>query len=255
MGGCDPSAFWKTAVPTRSLFGPLFRPSALSAAALAAALALPACAWAQAAGSASVPASAVQVSTDPARAAEVLRTAAELRQRPRTAPVAPVRAETAAGYKLLSGGVTAGDRTAMQAERAGYSLWVSTVAKPSGAYLADVDVQIERIGPKSAGSKAASTKTLVLQRQMEGPWLLVALPPGSYEVTGRFRDGAQAPVQTLSQRANIAKKGQREVMLRFNSAADVDSEASAAAAASSDAAAAAAAAASASLMKPVSRRP
>ena len=204
----------------------------------AAALAWPAAVWAQAPASAPAAAAApaasaapaVQVSTDPERAAAVLKAAAALKQRPRPAAVGLVRGETAAGHRLLSGGITAEDRSAMQAEGAGYSLWVSTVARPSGAYLAEVELQIERIGPQAAGRKAAASKTLVLQRQLEGPWLFVALPAGSYAVSGRFRDHEGQAPQTLNQRVNIGKKGQRQVVLRFASAADVDAEAAAASA-------------------------
>lgn len=186
---------------------------------------LPASPPASSAAAASAP--AVQVTTDPARAAAVLQAAAALKARPRPAAVGLVRAETAAGYPLLSGGVTAEDRSAMQAERGAYNLWVSTVARPSGAFLADVELQIERLGPKTPGRKEASTKTLVLQRQLEGPWLYVTLPPGSYEVTGRFRDGADAAPQTLTQRVTIAPRGRREAVLRFASVAEVGSEAAA----------------------------
>lgn len=197
--------------------------------ALVAAGLLPLAAWAQGAASAPLAAAsgpAVQVSTDPARAAAILKAAAELKKRPPPAAVGVVRAETAAGYRLMSGGVTAEDRALMQAERSGYSLWVSTVARPSGAYLADVELQVDSLaGP-------AGVHTRVLQRQLEGPWLLLALPAGSYEITGRYRDAADQPAQTLTQRVTIARQGQREAVLRFSSVADVDSEASAAAAAS-----------------------
>lgn len=64
----------------------------------------------------------------------------------------------------------------MQAQRDRYSLWVITAAKGSGAYLADVNVRITDAGKKQ-----------VLEHAMAGPWLLVDLPPGRYEVEASFR--------------------------------------------------------------------
>lgn len=161
----------------------------------------------------------VKESTDPARAAAIEKAAAALKNRPPQPSVDIVRGKTEAGYAFVSGGISLDQRNTMQAERAAYSLWVATVAKPSGAYLVDVDLRIVRVG----GNKA-----VVLQRKMEGPWLLLALPEGSYEVTGSFKehpaDAAEQP-QTLKTRVNIAKKGQRQAVLRFASAATVDSEA------------------------------
>lgn len=164
---------------------------------------------------ASAAASGVQESTDPAKAAAVERAAAELKRKPPPAPVVIVRTTTADGYALLSGGITREDRVAMHAERQRYSLWVATVAKPSGAYLADVDLRITRL----------PAKTPVLERKMEGPWLLLALPAGSYEVSGSYSEAGADKPQTLHTRVQIAAKGQRQAVLRFDSKATVDSDA------------------------------
>lgn len=153
----------------------------------------------------------VQESTDPAKAAEVEKKAAVLRSRPPQPVVEPVRARTADGYELLSGGVTLEDRIAMHAERGRYSLWVATVAKPSGAYLVDASLRIIHL----------ETKRLILERKMEGPWLFVALPEGRYEVSAAIRDADAEQNQTLATRVNIQKTGQRQAVLRFDSRADV----------------------------------
>lgn len=174
-------------------------------------LCLPIAAFAQASASAS----GVQESTDPAKAAAVEKAAAELKKRPPQPPVALVRAKTDSGDALLSGGVTLGDRMTMHAERQNYGLWVATVAKPSGAYLADVDLRIVRLG----------SRALVLERKMEGPWLMVALPEGAYEVSGRFRETGAEKAQSIVVRVNVPKKGQRQAVLRFESKASVDTEA------------------------------
>lgn len=158
----------------------------------------------------------VRESTDPAKAAAVERAAAELRSRPSQSPVGLVRAKTEDGYSFLSGGITVEDRVAMHAERQGYGLWVATVAKPSGAYLADVELRITRLKPKA----------VVLERKMDGPWLMIALPDGQYEVTGS-RTSSQDPTktQTLTSRVNVVAKGQRQAVLRFDSTATVDTDA------------------------------
>lgn len=167
----------------------------------------------------------VRVSTDPARAAQVLKAAAEMKKRPAPSSVGLARAQTPDGFKLLSGGVTVEDQQTMQKERADYSLWVATVAKPSGAYLADVNLRIERAGAKTTASKSPKTDAVVVERRMEGPWLLLALPPGTYQVTGSFRDTEAAAVQTLNQRISVPAKGQRQVVLRFVSTAEVEADA------------------------------
>lgn len=154
-------------------------------------------------------------STDPAKAAAIEKAAAELKNRPPQPAVGLVRAKTPGGDDFLSGGVTLGDRMTMHAERQRYGLWVATVAKPSGAYLADVELRISRV----------KTKAVVLERRMDGPWLLVALPEGQYEVSGTFREPGADKAQTLSTVVNVPKSGQRQAVLRFTSQAAVDTDA------------------------------
>jgi hypothetical protein len=151
-------------------------------------------------------------STDPARAAAIERAAAALKARPAQPAVGLVRAKTSGGQDLLSGGNTGDDRAAMYAERERYSLWVSAVAKPSGAYLADTELRIVD----------AKKGTPVLERKMEGPWLFVALPEGRYDVSGSFLADGADKAQTLTSRVNVPGKGQRQVVLRFDSNATVD---------------------------------
>jgi hypothetical protein len=162
-------------------------------------------------------ASAVKESADPARAAAIEKAAAALKKRPPQPPVEVVRGQTEAGIRFLSGGVSQDHRAAMHAERRQYSLWVATVAQPSGAYLVDVDLQITR-------ADKAAPPAVVLQRKLEGPWLMVALPPGAYTVAGSLREAGAAAAQTVTQRVNVPKQGQRQAVLRFKSAATVDAD-------------------------------
>lgn len=159
-------------------------------------------------------AGSVRESTDPARAAAIEKAAAELKARPAQPSVGLVRTRTAAGYPMLCGGNAAGDRATMSAERQQYSLWVATVAKPSGAYLAEVDLRISDL----------KSKAVVLERRMEGPWLMIALPPGNYEVSASFAEAGAEQPQKMVTRVNVPAKGQRQAVLRFNSKATVDPE-------------------------------
>lgn len=179
----------------------------------------------------------MQESTDPARAAAIERAAAALKKRPPQPPVEVVRGKTEAGIRFLSGGVSQDHRAAMHAERQQYSLWVATVAQPSGAYLVDVELQITRQDTARKGAPRndkPAPPAVVLQRKMEGPWLMVALPPGTYTVAGSLREvgaasaAGAANVQTVSQRVNVPPnskgQGQRQAVLRFKSAATVDAD-------------------------------
>lgn len=166
--------------------------------------------------------SGVTESTDPARAAAVEKAARELKARqeqdvksgkPKTS-ASIVRGKTDSGLAYLSGGVTVADRVTMHGERAGYSLWVATVAKGSGAYL--VDAQLRIVSLKS--------KAVVLERTMDGPWFFLALPVGSYEVSATLKTDSSDKAQTLTAHVNIPAKGQRQAVLRFVSTAEVSRE-------------------------------
>ena len=154
---------------------------------------------------------AVRESVDPARAAAVERAADLLSARPAQPAVGPVHDKTAAGQALLSGGNSIEGRASMHLERDNYSLWVVTVAKPSGAYLADAKLRVVSV----------KDKTMVLERKMEGPWLFVSLPEGQYDVSATFlADGADKE-QTINTRVSVPKTGQRQAVLRFDSKATV----------------------------------
>ena len=173
------------------------------------------------ASAASAPASGVSESTDPGRAAAIERRAREMKAQAAAAASQPggsayvVEGRTEGGLAFLSGGVTKDDRSRMYAKRGDYNLWVATVAKPSGAYLTDVELRIVD----------ASTQAQVLNRRMDGPWFMLALPAGQYDVSGTFHRFHSAADQTLSMRVNVAASGQRQAVLRFDSTAEVGDEA------------------------------
>jgi hypothetical protein len=160
---------------------------------------------------------AVKESTDPAKAEAVEREAREIRTRAATQPQGSadiVRGQADGGIAFMSGGNSVEHRMAMHAERGRYGLWVATVAKPSGAYLAEARLSIVNL----------KDKTVALQRTMEGPWLLASLAPGRYEVSATYRAEGSSRDETLTERVDIAKSGQRQVIMRFASPAQVSSE-------------------------------
>jgi len=159
----------------------------------------------------------VAESTDPAKAAAIEQEARDMQARAATQPDSSaniVDGRTEGGMAFLSGGITVGDRVSMHAERERYSLWVATVAKPSGAYLADAKLRIVNLRDKA----------VVLEKTMDGPWLFAALPAGGYEVSATFRADGSDKDQTLTDRVTIPARGQRQVVLRFTSQARVDPE-------------------------------
>ena len=93
-------------------------------------------------------------------------------------------AQSTAGT-FVCGGVGTGDQERMKADAPNHSLML-TFATSGGAYVADVDVQVQRGG-----------KT-VLQGHCGGPIMLADLAPaGSYEVTATSQGRSQKKTETV----------------------------------------------------------
>jgi hypothetical protein len=99
---------------------------------------------------------------------------------------AATRGTSESGAPFLEGGIGQPEIEAMQSETGKYSLWVITAARHSGAYLADVQLTIT----DAKGDK-------VLARRLEGPWMLVDLPLGRYEVRADFKGQLQSRTTTI----------------------------------------------------------
>ena len=102
------------------------------------------------------------------------------------------------GIAFVSGGVGEEERDEMLQMRGGYSFLLKIAAK-SGAYLGEAQVSI-----------VAADKTVVLDTKMDGPWLLVKLPPGSYRLSVSS-EGA-----TQSRSFHVDAKGHREAVLYWD---------------------------------------
>lgn len=85
--------------------------------------------------------------------------------------LAAVKPEDAAVW--VSGGVTRDERDLMQKLAGDYSLWLITAEQQSGSYLSDVHISIRD-----------QKGTLRFDQLLDGPWLFVQLPPGSYDLVG-----------------------------------------------------------------------
>lgn len=98
----------------------------------------------------------------------------------------------------LAGGVGDESRERLLARAGEFNLQLLFAAR-TGNYLADVAVTIR-------DGKGA----LVLETRADGPFLLVRLPPGPYEVMAAF-DGT-----SVRQTTKIPASGRREMVFRWN---------------------------------------
>ena len=102
------------------------------------------------------------------------------------------------GIPFVEGGIGRDDVLLMDAQRSAYALALRTAALRSGAYLADVHLRIT----DAAG-------VLVFERTLQGPWLLIDLPPGRYEIVG-VHEGVVARQEVL-----VPAHGHREAVMYF----------------------------------------
>ncbi len=99
---------------------------------------------------------------------------------------------------FLSGGVGHDEAEALRRRQGHWPLSLSFFG-PTSDYLADVHVRI-----------VDSTGNEVMAAASHGPYMLVALHPGSYVVYARYKDEEEKrPVK-------VAKKGHERVPFRFN---------------------------------------
>ena len=116
------------------------------------------------------------------------------------------------GLRYESGGVSDEELAQMRQQFGEFSFWLTTAAKGSGAYLADIQVRITDL----------SDNRLVLSHKMDGPWLLVALPPGRYLVDALKWTGSAADAEVQRRETTIGEKGQRQMVLYFDTGDDTD---------------------------------
>lgn len=105
-------------------------------------------------------------------------------------PTATGSVAAAPAYRC--GGIGKDESEAMKAQASRHSLFLMFSAS-SGAYVADVDVEIRRAGGAA-----------VLQALCDGPMMLVDLAPGRYQVRANY--GGQAQTRNVTVGAGTARQ-------------------------------------------------
>jgi hypothetical protein len=116
------------------------------------------------------------------------------------------RGVTDRGIQFVAGGVGETEQMALAEDSRAYTFWLTTAARGSGAYLANVQVRITD----------ARTGQAVLDRTVDGPWLLVALPPGQYKLEATSRGDAGYPPQTQKASFITLPGAQKRMTLYFD---------------------------------------
>lgn len=94
------------------------------------------------------------------------------------------------GVVYAGGGIGVEERAVMEAARGEFNLRMTFASKGSGAYRADVGVEIRQL-PLSGGMP-------VFQLENTGPLLYASLPPGRYEVMAQSGGRQQVKQVALS---------------------------------------------------------
>lgn len=119
-------------------------------------------------------------------------------------PVAALeRGLTRDGWPYLAGGFGLEERQQIERERRDFRLRVISAARGTGAYVSGVRIRI-----------ADASWRCVFDQEVDGPWLLIDLPPGRYTV----RAGLHG--QTAEQTTAIGVRDRRELYFYFPVAAD-----------------------------------
>jgi hypothetical protein len=115
--------------------------------------------------------------------------------------------ETAQNRPYVSGGATIEDVEALEQERNDYRLWLVTAAAVSGAWLAGAQTVVRD-----------SRGNVVLDTVLSGPYLMVDLAPGRYTIDVTHEG------QRRTQNVNVGASGTRQVVMYFDSPAEVSPE-------------------------------
>jgi len=110
----------------------------------------------------------------------------------------PLEIQSFPGGRYVTGGVGGDEQAEMERLRKQFNLRILTARKRSGEFLADAKVTIMQGG------------RLVLEAQMTGPLMLVALPPGAYAVR------VEAEGRPIDQTVVIAPRDGRELYLYWD---------------------------------------
>jgi hypothetical protein len=115
--------------------------------------------------------------------------------------------ETAQNRPYVSGGASIEDVEALEQQRNDYRLWLVTAASGSGAWLAGAQTVVRD-----------GRGNVVLDTVLGGPYLMVDLAPGRYTIDVTHE--GQRRTQTVS----VGSTGTRQVVMYFDSPAEVSPE-------------------------------
>jgi|SRR5579871_5096584 len=116
--------------------------------------------------------------------------------------------KTIVGSPFITGGIGSEEQASLKNGLPQYSLWIQTATK-AGPYVSDASVKIT--------DKAG---TVVLDTELDGPWLMVKLPLGEYKVAvthGNKTEQRSTQIHTgdhhtmvfyFDERADVVPKGQ-----------------------------------------------
>ena len=113
---------------------------------------------------------------------------------------------TPQGVPYVTGGISLGELSELRARRKDFSLWIVTAAK-SGAHLADARIVIR----DNQGETA-------FNRLLDGPWLFIDLPLGSYEIEATFRG------ETQQRKSTIHAGDRHQLIFRFDTGDQVSAD-------------------------------
>ena len=117
---------------------------------------------------------------------------------------AEVEGETAQNRPYVTGGVSIEEAAALERQRKDYRLWVVTADRGSGAWLAGAQAVLRD-----------SRGEVVLETTLDGPYLLVDLEPGRYALEVRHEG------QTQRQQVSVGRSGTRQLVMYFDTPANV----------------------------------
>lgn len=105
-----------------------------------------------------------------------------------------------------SGGVGLDEFALLKTRAHEYSLELLLAAKHSGAYLADVDVVVQRMPDGE----------VVVEHRTEGPLLLADSAPGRYRLDAQFDDVVPGAPARVSRVFDVPREGLRRLVVYFD---------------------------------------
>ncbi|MFZ6720018.1 hypothetical protein [Undibacterium sp. Ji49W] len=113
---------------------------------------------------------------------------------------------SAKGIACLSGGIGAPEREELRQQAGQYSLWISTAAKKTGAFLSDTKIVV----------RDSKDQRVVFITVMDGPWLFLGLPAGQYEVEAVFHEKTMRIDQQVKKATTIKPADHHQMMFYFD---------------------------------------